>query len=158
MAGQTVTLQKMQSGTSIWRSVSAVTTTGTGVGSYRFANGVSGYYRWVTAVANGAPSLVSPSMMVTSTARVVQKRPAKSMKRGRYLKMYGWISPVPSAVVYIQYRNPGGTWHTAARATVKGRVVSGKMRLKKSAFTRFYLKSATSYRGSFSRVYATLVR
>jgi len=59
-ANWTVTLQKMQSGTSTWKPVKSLTTTATGAASYRFANGPSGYYRWVTAAVTGAPSKVSP--------------------------------------------------------------------------------------------------
>ena len=128
-ANWTVTLQKMQRGTSTWKSVKSLTTTSTGAASYRFANGPSGYYRWVTAAATGAPNRVSPSVKVTSTARVVERRPAPSMTRGRYLKVSGSVSSVRSPVVYIQYRYAGGAWRTGPRATVRGTAVSGKIKL-----------------------------
>ena len=150
----------MQRGTSTWRSVKAVRTTTTGAASYRFANGPSGYYRWVTAAGTGAPNKVSASVKVTSTARVVERRPATSMTRGRYLKVSGSVSSVRSPVVYIQYRYAGGAWRTGPRATVRGTAVSGKIKLtgKRTAYTRLYVKSATSYLGSVSRSYSTKVR
>ena len=114
---RTVTLQKKQNGTSTWKSIKSLKTTSTGVASYRFANGPSGYYRWVTLTAPGAPSKVSPSVKVTSTARVVERRPATSMTRGRYLKVSGSVSSVGSPVVYIQYRHTGGAWRSGPRAT-----------------------------------------
>jgi len=159
-ANWTVTLQKMQRGTSTWKSVKAVRTTTTGAASYRFANGPSGYYRWVTAAATGAPNKVSPSVKVTSTARVVERRPPTSMTRGRYLKVSGSVSSVRSPVVYIQYRYAGGAWRTGPRATVRGTAISGRIKLtgKRTAYTRLYVKSATSYLGSVSRSYSTKVR
>jgi len=159
-ANWSVTLQKMQSGTSTWKSVKSLTTTSTGAASYRFANGPSGYYRWVTAAATGAASKVSPSVKVTSTAKVVERRPATSMTRGRYLKVSGSVSSVGSPVVYIQYRYAGGAWRTGPRATVRGTAISGRIKLtgKRTAYTRLYVKSATSYLGSVSRSYSTKVR
>jgi Fibronectin type III domain/Zinc carboxypeptidase len=158
-ANWTVTLQKKQSGTSTWKSVKSLKTTSTGAASYRFANGPSGYYRWVTLVATGAPSKVSASVKVTSTARVVERRPATSMTRGRYLSVSGSVSSVPSPAVYIQYRYAGGLWRTGPRATARGTAVGGKIKLTGigTAYTRLYVKSATSYRGSVSGSYATTV-
>ena len=155
-----VTLQKIQIGTSAWGSVKSLRTTSTGAASYRFANGVSGYYRWVTAAAPGAASKVSVSVRVTSTARVVQRRPATSMTRGRYLSVSGSVSSVRSPLVYIQYRYTGGAWRTGPRATVRGTAVSGKVKLtgRRTAYTRLYVKTATSYLGSVSRSYSTKVR
>jgi len=97
---------------------------------------------------------------VTSTARVVERRPATSMTRGRYLKVSGSVSSVRSPVVYIQYRYAGGAWRTGPRATVRGTAISGRIKLtgKRTAYTRLYVKSATSYLGSVSRSYSTKVR
>jgi hypothetical protein len=155
-----VTLQKMQRGTSTWKSVKSLRTTSTGAGSYRFANGVSGYYRWVTSPATGAPSKVSPPVAVTSIARVIEKRPATSMTHGTYLSVYGSVSSVPAPVVYIQYRYGSGIWHTGPRATVRGTAVSGRivMTVKTTAYTRLYIRTATSYVGSIFGSYPTTVR
>ena len=154
-----VTLQKMQRGTSTWKSVASLRTTSTGVASYRFANGVSGFYRWVTAPANGAPVKISPSAAVTSVARVIEKRPTASMTHGRYLSVSGSVSSVSAPVVYIQYRYGGGIWHTGPRATVRGTAVSGRilMNVKTTAYTRLYVRSATSYVGSIFGNFATTV-
>jgi hypothetical protein len=155
-----VTLQKMHRGTSTWKSVKSLRTTSTGTASYRFADGVSGYYRWMTSPATGAPSTFSPSVAVTSIARVIEKRPAASMTHGRYLVVYGSVSSVLAPVVYIQYRYQGGIWHTGPRATVRGTAVSGRifMNVKTTAYTRLYIRRATSYAGSIFGGYATIVR
>jgi hypothetical protein len=159
-ANQMVTLQKVQRGTSTWKSVKSLRTTSTGTASYRFADGVSGYYRWITLPATGAPSTFSPSVAVTSIARVIEKRPAASMTHSTYLVVYGSVSSVPAPVVYIQYRYLGGIWHTGPRATVRGTAVSGRifMNVKTTAFTRVYIRTATSYVGSMFGGYATIVR
>jgi len=62
-----VTLQKLAKGTTTWRLVKYLRTTSAGAASYRFANGGSGYYRWVTSGVTGAPTRVSPIVAVTST-------------------------------------------------------------------------------------------
>jgi hypothetical protein len=158
-ANWTVTLQKKQSGTSTWKPIKSLKTTSAGAASYRFANGPSGYYRWVTLAATGAPTKVSPSVKVTSTARVVERRPATSMTGGRSLSVYGSVSSVPSPVVYIQYRYTGGAWRTGPRATVRGTAVSGQIKLtgKRTAYTRLWVKSAVSYLGSVSGSYSIKV-
>jgi len=155
-----VTLQKMQRGTTTWRSVAALRTSATGAAAYRFLNGVSGTYRWVTAAAVGAPSRVSPSVAVTSTARVAARRPVTSMSRGRYLSVSGSVSSVPTRVVYIQYRFRGGVWHTGPRATVRGTAVGGRILIntRNTVYTRFYIRTATSYVGSVSGYFGTAVR
>ena len=160
IANWTVTLQKVARGTSTWRSLKAVRTSSTGAASYRFTNGVSGSYRWVTRAATGAPIKFSPSMAVTSTARVAAKRPATTMTHGRYLSVSGTVSSVPSPVVYIQYRYRGGAWHNGPRATVRGTTVSGriKLNLKSTAYTRLYVRRATAYVGSVSNSRTTTVR
>ena len=155
-----VTLQKMQRGTSTWRSVKSLRTSATGATAYRFLNGVSGKYRWVSAAAIGAPSKVSPSVAVTSTARVAARRPATLLTHGRYLSVYGSVSSVPTRVVYIQYRFRGGVWHTGPRAAIRGTTVSGRILIntRTTVFTRLYIRTATSYIGSVSGYYATAVR
>jgi len=160
VANWTVTLQKMQKGTTTWKSVKSLRTTSTGAASYRLVNDLSGSYRWMTAPATGAPTKISSSVAVTSTARVIGRRPATSMIHGRYLSVYGSVSSVPAPVVYIQYRYKGGAWHTGPRATVKGTAVSGRiaMNVRTTAYTRLYVRSATSYLGSISSYYATAVR
>ena len=159
-ANWTVTLQKMQKGTKTWRSVRSLRTTSAGWASYQFANGVSGSYRWVTSPAPGAPGRISPSVAVTSIARVVETHPATSVTRGSYLSVHGSVSSVPAPVVYIQYRLGNGPWLTGPRATVRGTAVSGWIALKvrTSASTRLYVSSATSYVGSSSSFYVTAVR
>jgi Metallo-peptidase family M12B Reprolysin-like len=159
VANWPVTVQKLQRGTTTWRSVRTLTTTATGGASYRFANGLSGYYRWVTAPGPGTPARFSRTVAVTSTARVVQVRPASSMTRGRYLTVTGRLSPVPAPVVYIQYRYPGGTWLNGPRASVRGTAVSGRilLRARTTAYTRLYVRAATPYAGSTSGYYATKV-
>jgi len=160
VASWTVTLQMMQQGATTWRSLRSLRTTSAGSASYRFADGLSGYYRWVTWPATGAPSKTSPSVAVTSTARVIESPPATSMTHGRYLSVHGTVSAVPVPVVYIQYRLGNGPWRTGPRATVRGTAVSGwvAMNVRASAYTRLYVRSATSYVGSFSNFYATTVR
>jgi hypothetical protein len=154
-----VTLQKMQRGTTTWRSLRSLITTSTGAASYRFTNGVSGSYRWVTSAATSAPSKVSPTVAVTSSARVYGSRPVGTLTHGSYLTIRGSISSVPAPVVFIQYRYAIGTWHTGPRATVTGTAVSGRIRLntKATAYTRLYIRPATSYLGSISGSYATAV-
>jgi len=160
VANWTVTLQKLQRGTTTWRSVRSLPTGSTGTAAYRFINGVSGYYRWVTWPAANAPSRTSPRVLVTSVARALARRPATSMTRGRYLWVSGSISSIPAPVVYIQYRYGAGPWRTGPRATVRGTAVSGRiaMKLRTTAYTRFYVRPATSYIGTFSNSYATSVR
>jgi hypothetical protein len=62
-----VTLQKLPRGATSWMLVKTLRTTSVGVASYRFANGASGYYRWVTSGAAGAPTRVSPAVAVISS-------------------------------------------------------------------------------------------
>ena len=158
--GWTVTLQKMQRGTTTWRSLVSLRTSASGAASYRFINGVSGSYRWVTAAATGTVNKFSPTVAVTSIARSIERRPALSMMRGTYLSVYGSVSSVPSPIVYIQYRHAGGTWRTGPRATVIGTAVSGRiaMNIRTTAYTRLYVRSATAYAGSISGFHATSVR
>ena len=160
VANWTVTLQKMQTGSATWRSVSSLPTTSAGYASYRFANGVSGYYRWVTLPTTGAPSRISPAVAVTSTARVIERPPATSATHGEYLSVHGSISPVPAPVVNIQYRYGNGPWRTGPLATVRGSVVSGWIALdiRGKVYTRFYIRSTTTYVGSLSNSYVTMVR
>lgn len=160
VANWPVTVQKLQRGTRTWRSVRTLTTTGAGRASYRFANGLSGHYRWVTAPGPGAPARVSRTVAVTSAARVVEARPASSMTHGRYLTVTGRISPVPAPVVTIQYRYPGGAWRNGPRATVRGTVVSGRilLRARATTYTRLYVRAATPYAGSTSGYHVTRVR
>jgi hypothetical protein len=157
VANWPVTLQKLQRGTTTWRSVRTLTTTATGSAYYRFANGLSGSYRWVTAPGSGSPARFSRTVAVTSTARVVEARPASSMAHGRYLTVTGVLSRVPAPVVYIQYRYPGGSWRTGPRATVSGTAVSGRILLnpRTTAYTRLYVRAATPYAGSTSGYYGT---
>jgi hypothetical protein len=156
----TVTLQKQQKGTTTWRSVRSLRTGSTGAASYWFANGVSGNYRWVTSATTGTPGRTSASVSLTSTARVHNKVPATSMTRATYLSVVGSVSPVPGPVVYIQYRYAGGSWQTGPRATVKGTAVTGRIRLsvRTTAYTRLYVRPATSYVGSISGYHVTTVR
>lgn len=155
-----VTLQKMQKGTTTWRWVATPRTSASGAASYRFINGVSGTYRWVTGAATGAPSKYSPSVAVTSVARSFENRPASSMLRGTYLGVYGSVSSVPSPVVYIQYRFAGGIWRNGPRAIVRGTAVSGRiaMNTRTTAYTRLYVAPATTYAGAISGYHATTVR
>ena len=157
VANWPVTLQKLPRGTTTWRSVRTLATTATGRASYRFANGLSGHYRWVTAPGAGSPSRFSPTVAVTSTARVVEARPASSMAHGGYLTVTGAISPVPAPVVYIQYRHPGGSWRTGPRATVAGTAVRSRILLnaRTTTYTRLYVRAAIPYAGSTSGYYVT---
>jgi hypothetical protein len=147
-------------GTTTWRSIKSLRTSSAGSASCRFANGVSGSYRWVTLPATGSPSRVSSSVAVTSIARVGEDRPATSMSHGRTLTVTGSVSPVPTPVVYIQYRFGNGPWRTGPRATVRGTAVTGRiaMNVRAKAYTRLYVSSATSYVGSVSNYYVTTVR
>ena len=160
VAGWAVTLQKRQQGTSTWRAVRSLRTGTAGTASYRFANGVSGTYRWLTVAVSGAPVRTSPWVTVTSTAKIVERRPARSMARRTYLSVHGVISAVPSPVVHIQYRYGAGPWHTGPRASVSGTVVSGRIaiNIRTTVSTRLYVRSSTSYRGSVSGSYSTAVR
>ena len=160
VANWTVTLQKMPRGTTTWRSVTSLRTTSTGAASYRFANGVTGYYRWVTSPVTGTPSKLSPSLAITSTARVIENRPATSMAHGRYLSVYGSVSSVPAPIVYIQYRYGSSPWRTGPRATVYRTAVSGRIAVNvpTTVYTRLYVRTATSYVGSISNYYVTAVR
>jgi hypothetical protein len=159
VAGWAVTLQKMRRGTTTWQWVRTVRTASNGVASYQFANGVSGSYRWVSVPATGAPSKVSPSVAVTSVARVIQHQPVTSMTHGRYLSVSGFVSPVPAPIVYIQYRYGAGPWHTGPRAKVSGTVVTGRiaMNLRATAYTRLYVRATTSYAGAVSGYHVTRV-
>jgi hypothetical protein len=159
VAGWTVTLQKMRRGTTTWRSVRTVRTASNGVASDRFANGVSGSYRWVSALATGAPGKASTSVAVTSSARVIQHQPLTSMTHGRYLSVSGVVSSIPAPVVYIQYRLGSGPWRTGPRATVAGTAVSGRiaMNLPTTASTRLYVRATTSYAGAVSGYHVTRV-
>jgi len=160
VANWPVTVQKRLVGTTTWRSLRTLTTTSAGTASYRFTNGLSSYYRWVTAPVSGTPSYFSPPVATTSTARVVQSRPSRSMTHGHYLSVSGLVSSVPSPVVYIQYHYRGGIWRTGPRATVKGTVVSGRilMNARGTAYTRLYVRARASYVGSTSSYYATALR
>jgi hypothetical protein len=155
-----VTLQKMPRGTATWQSVRSLRTDSTGAAAYRFANGLSGTYRWVTGPATGAPSMVSPAVAVTSIARVVENRPAVVARYRSYVPVYGSVSAVPAPVVYLQYRVGGGPWRTAGRAAVRGTSVSAgiTMNVRASVFTRFFIRTATTYAGSISNCYVTVVR
>lgn len=159
VAGWVVTLQKMQKGTTAWRSLRSLTTTSTGSASYAFSNGVSGSYRWVTSAATGAPSKVSPSVAVTSRAQVSGSRPAATLPSGTPLTINGTISSVAAPVVYIQYRHADTPWRTGPRATVTGNAVSGSIVLytKTTAYTRLYVSPAATYLGSVSGSYPTEV-
>ena len=128
--------------------------------SFRFANGVSGYYRWVTSPLTGTPSKISPSVAVTSTARVIGNRPATSMTHGTYLSVRGSVSSVPVPIVYIQYRYGNGPWLTGPLATVNGTAVGGMIavNVRTTAYTRLYVRTATSYVGSISTYFVTAVR
>jgi hypothetical protein len=159
VAGWAVTLQKMRRGTTTWQWVRTVRTASNGVASYQFANGVSGSYRWVSVPATGAPSKVSPSVAVTSVARVIHHQPVTSMTHGRYLSVSGFVSPVPAPIVYIQYRYGAGPWHTGPRAKVSGTSVTGRigMNLRATAYTRLYVTATTSYAGAVSGYHVTRV-
>ncbi len=160
VANWPVTLQKMTRGTTTWQSIQSLRTTSTGTASYRFANGVSGTYRWVSWPATGAPGKISPSVTVTSIARAVENRPATATTYGSYVSVYGTISPVLAPVVYFQYRVGSGPWRTASRAAVRGVAVSARiaMRVRGSVYTRFYIAPSASYAGSISNYYVTTVR
>lgn len=160
VANWPVTVQKRSVGTTTWRSLRTLATTSAGAASYRFANGVSGYYRWVARPASGMPGKFSPSVAITSTARVVQSRPSRSVTHGHYLSVRGLVSSVPSPVVYVQYRYSGGGWRTGPRAAVKGTVVSGRIAMtgRGTAYTRLYVKGTSSYAGSISNSYVTTRR
>lgn len=69
-------LQKQQRRTTAWRPVRTLTASSTGAASYRFANGLSGYYRWVPAPGAGTPVRVGRAVALTATARVVAKAPS----------------------------------------------------------------------------------
>jgi hypothetical protein len=160
VANWPVTVQKRLVGTTTWRSLRTLATTSAGAASYRFANGVSGYYRWVTTPASGTPSRFSPPVAITSTARVIQSRPSGSVAHGRYLSVYGLVASVPSPVVYVQYRYSGGSWRTGPRAKVRGTVVTGRIAMtgRGTAYTRLYVKGTASYAGSVSNYYVTTRR
>lgn len=154
-----VTLHRMASGTTTWQPVKSVLTTSAGMASHQFVNGQSATYRWVSSPRIGASTRLSPSVVVSSVARVVENRPAGSMPHGRYLSVSGSVSSLPLPVVYIQYRHPGGQWLTGPRAVVTGTAVSGRILLRTWAttYTRLYVAGTASYLGSFSGYYVTTV-
>jgi hypothetical protein len=160
VAGWPVTLQKMRRGTATWLSVSSLRTSSTGGASYRFANGLSGAYRWVSGPATGVPGRISPATGVTSIARAVERRPLTSARYRGYLSVYGSVSAVPAPVVYVQTRVGNGPWRTAGRAAVRGTAVSARIatNVRGMIFTRFSIRAATSYAGSISNSYVTAVR
>ena len=59
-SGWSVTLQKLQRGTTTWKPVATLRTTATGTASYRFANGLSGSYRWASVATQSAAAQVLP--------------------------------------------------------------------------------------------------
>ena len=61
----------------------------------------------------------------------------------------GGVHPVPPHRWRLAQRSPGN---------VRGTAVSGKIKLTRTAYTRLYVRSATSYLGSVSRSYTTKVR
>jgi hypothetical protein len=67
VANWAVTLQKLPKGARTWLPVKSLRTTSAGVASYRFTNGASGSYRWVTSGVSGAPTKVSPTVSVISS-------------------------------------------------------------------------------------------
>jgi hypothetical protein len=154
-----MTLQGMAVGTTTWRPITSVRTDSAGSASYRFANGVSGHYRWVSSPAVGASTRISRSVAVTSTARVVERRPASSVRHGTYLTVDGSVSPVKAPAVYIQYQYGNGPWRTGPRAKVSGTTVSGRiaMNVRTSVHTRLLVTAAT-YVSSVSSRYVTTVR
>ncbi|HEX7536350.1 MAG TPA: hypothetical protein VF391_05030 [Dermatophilaceae bacterium] len=160
VANWPVTLQRLPKGSTTWRSLANLRTTSTGTVSYRFANGLSASYRWVTTPGSGTPSRFSRPVAVTSAARVVERRPAASMRYGRYLTVSGVVSSVPAPIVYIQYRYRGGSWRTGPRATVRGTVVSGRiaMNVRGTAYTRLHVRATRLSAGSTSNFYVTGVR
>jgi hypothetical protein len=160
VAGWPVTLQKRERRATTWKPVRTLMTSSTGAASYRFASGLSGYYRWVTAPRARTPVRVSRAVALTAAARVVAKAPASSMRHGRYLTVSGQVSRVPSPIVDIQYRYRGGGWQTGPRARVRGTTVSGRIVLnaRKTAYTRLHVWPAVSYAGSLSSPHATNVR
>ena len=157
VAGWPVTLQKMKRGTATWSSVYSLRTSSTGGASYRFSNGLSGAYRWVSGPATGVPSRISPATGVTSIARVVEKRPLTYARYPGHLSLSGSVSAVPGPVVYVQTRLGNGPWRTAGRAAVRGTGVSARLAInvRGMIFTRFYVRAATSYAGSLSNCYIT---
>jgi hypothetical protein len=159
VANWPVTLQRMPGGTASWRSISSVRTNPAGMASYRFANGVSGQYRWVSSAGVGATTRTSRSVAVTPTAQVFEKRPASSIRRGWYLSVNGSVSSVPAPVVYIQYRLGSGPWRTGPRATVRGTAVTGRIALKVrgNTYTRLLVR-APRFVGSVSSQRVTTVR
>jgi hypothetical protein len=159
VAHWTMTLQRLGRGATSWRSIKTVQTTSAGTATYRFTNRVSGHYRWVSAPVAAVSQRISPSVAVTPTARVVQARPAPSVRHGRKLSVSGTVSSVPAPVVYIQYRVPNGRWTTVARAKVTGTKVSGRIALKVRAVTYLRLRvSAANYVSSVSNRRVTRVR
>jgi hypothetical protein len=160
VAGWPVTLQKLPKGSATWLPVISVRTTSAGVAAYRFANGLSGAYRWVSSPASGVPGRISPAAGVTSVARVVENRPVTSTRYRSVVSVYGAISAVPAPVVYVQTRLGNGPWRTAGRAAVRGTAVSARvaMNVRGSVYTRFYIATRTWYAGSISNCYLTAVR
>jgi hypothetical protein len=159
VSGWAVTLQKMPRGRTTWQAVRTVRTASNGVASYRFTNGVSGSYRWVSSTATGAPSKASPSVALTSSARIILRQPVTSIARGRYLPVSGFISSVPAPIVHIQYRYGSGPWRTGPRARVSGTAVTGRiaMNLRTTMYTRLSVRATTSYAGANSGYRVTRV-
>jgi Metallo-peptidase family M12B Reprolysin-like len=160
VAGWPVTLQRMPKGSTTWQLVYSLRTTSTGAASVRFANGLSGTYRWVTGSATGAPARISPVAGVTSIARVFENRTVTSTRYRTYVSVSGLVSAVPAPVVYLQYRVGAGPWRTTGRAAVRGTTVSARiaMNVRGNVYTRFYIRTAASYTGSISNCYLTTVR
>ena len=162
-SGWSVTLQKLQRGTTTWKPVRTLTTSRTGTASYRLTNGLSGAYRWAAAAPRGGSTRYSTSVAVSTTTSLTIGSVTTSVLLGRSVGLSGRVNhaSVPAAVAYLQYRRAGTTaWMTGARATVRSTAISGWLRLpRKGTYdARLYLKSGTAYVGAVSPSRRTVVR
>jgi hypothetical protein len=162
-SGWSVTLQKQQKGTTTWKSVTTRRTSTAGTASYRFPNGLSGSYRWVSTATGKAPARYSSPVAVSTAASVALGASTTPVLLSRPVAISGRVNhaAVPGAVVYVQYRKAGTTvWTTGPRATVRSTAISVGLNFpRKGTYdVRLYLRSGTAYVGAVSPIRRTVVR
>ena len=131
-SGWSVVLEKLQRGTTTWKPVATLRTTATGTASYRFANGLSGSYRWASVATHSAAARYSSSVAVSTTTSLTLSSATTSVLLGRSVGLSGRVNhaSVPAAVAYLQYRKGATTaWVTGPRATVRSSAISGWLKL-----------------------------
>ena len=114
-SGWSVVLEKLQRGTTTWKPVATLRTTATGTASYRFANGLSGSYRWASVATHSAAARYSSSVAVSTTTSLTLSSATTSVLLGRSVGLSGRVNhaSVPAAVAYLQYRKGATTaWVT----------------------------------------------